>query len=387
MPDEHNLDWNNVDKLSLYLFERLQHPILKATEQVYQSPRVTIQQLQLAHNRLNAYTSLVEWKTSDVFPPEAFVKLHLGDAPAWVFESLNRFASIKMEHSKPIYIHPATFYESLLLLTSIAHHVGKLSHITTADATLPQNGVWIRIVFTPPNDEQFKSKSAIKIALNNATDYDATLELDVIADMLCINHTQFALQNNTRTGHQAFSILLPANEASAIDMLAALKAEEQLPQATPSIAASPKPNVPVAFPEELIIDTDELPTVPMPTIQLHERANSLDRNDNVLTQIQDILLDYIATPTLAENPTAVLKEIQQLLESNDVSTPDAAHDRIKLARVYDVMQASPQQNSNHTDIDNESARQRLIALQQLVLEPFFPIQRDPSMNGATPQHS
>lgn len=387
MTDAFNLDWASLNQLSTHLYDRLQQPIAKAIEQVYQSPRVSVQQLQLVSNRLHAWSDWLKWKTQrDVLGTESFVQMPFGDAPAWIFETLNRYASIKMEHSKPIYVHPPTFYEALLLLVKAAHQIGKLSHIMTNDANPPQNGIWVRIVFSPPQNNQFEGKLAIVRALQRASGEGAYFEISVINDLLQMNHTQYTLQNNTRTGYQAFAILVPSNATSAQELLTTVEAE--------AVAMVQHPDddtlqMPINPNNGYVISTespDELPTLPMPVISLRERADQIDRNDNVLTQIQDILLDYIATPGLATKPDAVLHNIYLLLQTDGMAAPEAPLDRIKLTQVYDVLETSPSKLGKPIPkIDPDDARSRLGALQQLLLEPFLPIRRDPSFNPANNQ--
>ncbi len=387
MSDQHNtdalnLDWASLNQLNAHLYDRLQQPILKAIEQVYQSPRVTVQQLQLVCNRLQAWSDWIKWREhDDLLGAESFVQLHFGDAPTWVFESLNRYVSIKMEHSKPLYIHPPTFYEALLLLSKVAHQIGKLSHIMTSDANPPQNGVWIRIVFSPPATTPYEGKTAVLKALARSIGNSALFELTVIADLLRMNSTQYSLQNNTRTGFQAFAILVPANAISAHEIAATLENEQ-----TDQRADEDTTRINTKDPNGYVIateDPNELPTLPMPVTSLYEQAERIDRNDNILTQIQDVLLDYIATPALATKPESVIHNIYLLLQTSGINTPELPLDRIKLTQVYDVLQTSPLKLTKPVpELNPDEARLRLGALQQLLLEPFLPIRRDPSFNIA-----
>ncbi|PJF44571.1 MAG: hypothetical protein CUN55_03305 [Phototrophicales bacterium] len=375
MTDEQYLDWEKLFEFHSQLYERLQHPITRAIEQVYQSPRLTIQQLQLVYNRLQAWSEWLKWKAQpESFGEEAFEQMHLGEAPTWFFETLNRSVSIKMEHSKTIYIHPSTFYEALLLLLKLTYAIGKLSHITTNDANPPQNGIWLRIVFTPSLEKKYSNLSAVIDTLEQNVGKNVHFEVDLIRDLLLINHTRYVLQTNTRTGHQAFAILIPSNATAAHEIQGDIPLQKQTTQPQPS--AVPTNTIPEKLPTEI-------PTIPMPATTLHEKADEIDRNNNVLTQIQDILLDYVTTPTLASRPDDILHDIYQLLQQFDsMNPPETPSDRIKLTQVYDVLDTSPLKLKKALPaITAEMAKTRLAALQVLLLEPFLPIKREPSLNG------
>ncbi len=375
MTDEQYLDWEKLFEFHSQLYERLQHPITRAIEQVYQSPRLTIQQLQLVYNRLQAWSEWLKWKAQpESFGEEAFEQMHLGEAPTWFFETLNRSVSIKMEHSKTIYIHPSTFYEALLLLLKLTYAIGKLSHITTNDANPPQNGIWLRIVFTPSLEKKYSNLSAVIDTLEQNVGKNVHFEVDLIRDLLLINHTRYVLQTNTRTGHQAFAILIPSNATAAHEIQGDIPLQKQTTQPQPS--AVPTNTIPEKLPTEI-------PTIPMPATTLHEKADEIDRNNNVLTQIQDILLDYVTTPALASRPDDILHDIYQLLQQFDsMNPPETPSDRIKLTQVYDVLDTSPLKLKKALPaITAEMAKTRLAALQVLLLEPFLPIKREPSLNG------
>jgi hypothetical protein len=125
-------------------------------------------------------------------------------------------AVLKFEHTYFLHVHPEVFYESVILLVRVTEGIGKLSHIMMNDAAPPRAGVWLRVVFEPPEDGTYPSKLAIldRTNLKSPEKRDVPLQFSLAEDLFEYNGCRISLQNNTRTGHQAFAILLPTTESN-----------------------------------------------------------------------------------------------------------------------------------------------------------------------------
>ncbi len=193
-----NLHWESLDFINRHLYQRIRTTLLNL------STENTLPHL----NVLETWSALIRWKTKGEINEEAFQALAPQQIPTWLIDDLNQRAVLKLEHSKTINVHPHTFFEAVLILVSIAEAVGKLNYIMLNDATAPREGVWLRIVYMPPEGKGYASKTAIGDHLrSNDILFNS---LPMVADLFALNKTRFGLQNNTRTGHQAFAVLLPA---------------------------------------------------------------------------------------------------------------------------------------------------------------------------------
>ena len=96
------------------------------------------------------------------------------------------------------------------------------------DAADPREGVWIRIVFKPPKDKPYRSKVAIidQLDKKDPITKDIALQFVVASDLFGLNDTRFSLQNNTRTGHQAFAVLLPIAQRDASEISTSIDTQE-----------------------------------------------------------------------------------------------------------------------------------------------------------------
>lgn len=231
------INWISLDTVRQHLFTRLQTPMQKAIELAKQSPANAVCQLQYAQNTLDAWSALIRWKQNPADIRDKFMMIDLRQAPDWVRKEIQRHATLSQEQSRQLYVHPAAFYEALLLLVQLARQCGKISQVMVNDASSPRGGIWFRIVFVP-DESQFQSKLAIMDRLTERFGDDIPLQFALIADLLELNNTRFSLQNNTRTGHQAFAVQID-NKTMRATHKSIKKAQESQPP-TKSAAAADK---------------------------------------------------------------------------------------------------------------------------------------------------
>lgn len=222
-----DLSWETLNTTRNHLYQRLTDPLDKAInyvdfsqdiEQVQRTQNLTEahRQLSMLMNLTKAWEALILWKAQK--PVNGFKEIGPGDFPDWLLEYLSQRAIIKLEHAQRIHVHPEAFFEGVVLLVNIAEKVGELSHIMFNDAAAPREGVWLRIVFMPKTSVTFPSKLAIldRFDKEDPVGADVAFHFGTANDLFELNKTRFSLQNNTRTGHQAFAVLLPALGASSI---------------------------------------------------------------------------------------------------------------------------------------------------------------------------
>lgn len=228
-----DIHWVSLETVRQHLFTRLKTPLQKAIELARQAPARAVCQLQRAQNTLDAWSALIRWKHDPASIADEFISLDMRQLPEWVRKDIQRFASLSQEQTRTLYVHPAAFFEAILLLVQIARSCGKISQIMVNDASSPRGGVWFRVVFVPENDYQFQSKLSIMDTLTERIGEEVPLQFALIADLLNIHHTRFSLQNNTRTGHQAFAIAIDHKETPVA------KPEKATPPKAASSEAAP----------------------------------------------------------------------------------------------------------------------------------------------------
>lgn len=227
--DYKTLKWESLGYLREYLHKRITPSLTDALDKVNETKTLspddqtkTTDNLVTAEHQLyytlmvmNAWNNLVAWKNGkDITDAERQI-ITPEQLPAWFVDRLTEKAVIKFEHSHAIFVNPDVFYESILLLVNITAGIGTLSHIMLNDAASPRIGVWLRIVFEPPDSGTYPSKLAIldRVDSKNPSLRDIPLQFAITEDMFEFNGCRISLQNNTRTGHQAFAVLLPIYEA------------------------------------------------------------------------------------------------------------------------------------------------------------------------------
>lgn len=226
--DYKTLKWDTLEFVKDYLFRRLADPLTKAISSVEQTKNAgEKEQAQISLNMIEAqrdlavsqclikaWSTLIEWKNGAAIPEENRQTLAPQQLPSWLLDYLAQRAVIKFEQTHYLYVHPEVFYESVMLLVAVTEKIGKLSHIMLNDAAPPRAGVWLRVVFEAPKDSAYPSKLAVldRVDTKKPEHRHMPLEFAVVEDLFEYNNCRISLQNNTRTGHQAFAVLLPTTE-------------------------------------------------------------------------------------------------------------------------------------------------------------------------------
>jgi hypothetical protein len=373
--DYQNLNWETLNLARNHLYQRLTDPLSQAinsvdlsqdTGQVQRTQNLTDahRQLSMLYNLVKAWEALIRWKTEK--QTEEFQTINPDEFPDWFLEYLSRRAIIKLEHAHLIRVCPEAFYEGVVLLVNIAEKIGELSHIMFNDAAAPRTGVWLRIVFMPRASPAYQSKQAI-LDLFDKNDPLATtiaFQFATASDLFELNETRFSLQNNTRTGHQAFAVLLPA--------LATTPATDQAahPTLAVPVAGSEASNmqrateVPSVIPPSTPADSKspgskgvEVESTPQPAVNAFTAESFTTASPKAGITTEEIKLGFepapsVAAETLAEK--AATPEPVTIIEpptlENGMDTipipavllPEADPAQATLSRLYDMLKTESQ---------------------------------------------
>lgn len=221
--DYKSLHWESIAFLQEHLYQRLTDPLYKAIsflelagdkEFTLSSPKFigdASRNLEILMMLVKSWAILTEWKFKGSVAESEFQPLAQEKFPEWLLNEIGEQAVLRLEHTRTLKVQRDTFFEGLILLVSIAKTVGEISHVMSNDAEEPHTGVWLRVVFKPPKAEGFQSRAAVLeyLSVQDAASTDTVIQYAVADDMFAINNARFSLQKNTRTGHQAFAMLLP----------------------------------------------------------------------------------------------------------------------------------------------------------------------------------
>ncbi len=221
--DYKSLHWESIAFLQEHLYQRLTDPLNKAIsfielaggkEFTLSNPKLmgdAGRNLEILMMLVKSWSVLTEWKFKGTVAESEFQPLAQEKFPEWLLSEIGEQAVLRLEHTRTLKVQHDTFFEGLILLVSVAKTVGEISHIMSNDAEEPHTGVWLRVVFKPPKPEGFQSRAAVLDYLNSkdAPSQEGVIQYAVADDLFAINNARFSLQKNTRTGHQAFAMLLP----------------------------------------------------------------------------------------------------------------------------------------------------------------------------------
>jgi hypothetical protein len=222
MTDYKALNWESIDFVSEYMYQGLIEPLNTAIDQLesIKNPSAELQEhikqntdevhrhLARMRSQISAWKVLAQWKKASELEDDDYQLLTREQFPNWFYDHLSQMAVVKFEQTRYLKVHPDAFYQATLRLVNVARSVGKLSHIMLNDAAPPRVGIWLRIVFEPPDEVPYPSKLAVLDKLNRGLNGDS-LQFTISEDLFELNRSRVSLQNNTRTGHQAFAVLLP----------------------------------------------------------------------------------------------------------------------------------------------------------------------------------
>jgi hypothetical protein len=317
-----NLDWASLEYLKAHLYKRIANPLIKVLdvlEQAKQSTQVNPERLARSHhaaqamlNTLNAWATLINYRHNGSLSGFQYKKFTKADFPEWLKLALEQYTSLRLEFDQAIEIHPETFLESLLLLYQVMQSVSQVAHIQLSDAPAPKQGVYLRVVFSYPEQAPLASLMELQnqFDLENAAEHDMALQLMVARDMMALNRARFSLQNNKKTGQQALSAYFMAvvEEATASDPLGQHR-PDFVP--APTLPIEVTSTLPLAAASEITIVVE---TPPLPPSQPEAEPQHPPLPDRRLMQIQQL------TTLMEEEPTdleAIKLSILPSLPSGD----------------------------------------------------------------------
>ncbi|MBI5931453.1 MAG: hypothetical protein HY862_19245 [Chloroflexi bacterium] len=284
--DYKSLHWESIAFLQEHLYQRLTDPLNKAItflelaggqEFTLSNPKLIDdagRNLEILMMLIKSWSVLIEWKHKGRIAESEFLPLAQEKFPEWLLTEIGEQAVLRLEHTRTLKVQHDTFFEGLILLVNVAKTAGEISHIMSNDAEEPHTGVWLRVVFKPPKPEGFQSRAAVLdyLVTQDALSQEAAIQYTVADDLFTINSARFSLQKNTRTGHQAFAMLVPAagRSASAPPRLADMTPSPisaLLPQtgSLGTLVLAPLTATPTVVVEESVIAETPIPVaIPVP---------------------------------------------------------------------------------------------------------------------------
>ena len=217
--DYEDIDWTTLGFLNEHTYHRLTNPLIKAMGHldtvriVREDEKKFDEVLDHAYDHLErmvtsmkAWASLTDWRNHNIEPIR--VSLAPSAFPEWFKRQLKPHVKFECQHTLNLKVHQDALLESILILAEITQQIGTLEEITLHDRK-KKHGVWLRIVFSPPPERRYTSKLDVLdsfIRTNPAGD-ELAVRYAVADDLFKMNGTEFALQENQKTGKQAFAIL------------------------------------------------------------------------------------------------------------------------------------------------------------------------------------
>jgi len=224
------LDWQTLEYVKTHLYQRLALPLNQSIEmlqRLHNAPDkdVEIEKiLKLQYNMLallntvNAWATLITYKQNGPLNAFQFKDLNETLVPAWVRAYLAQQSQLRLNITRTIEVHSDTFFEGLLLLFQVARRISQVAYVQIADAPAPRTGVFARVVFQQAEGkEPFGSLTDIinQLDQSNLAERELGMQMLVARDMLELNRAKFNLQNNKKTGHQAFTAYFEAKTEAA----------------------------------------------------------------------------------------------------------------------------------------------------------------------------
>ncbi|MBN1562676.1 MAG: hypothetical protein JXA10_02475, partial [Anaerolineae bacterium] len=222
MTTYHHLDWKSLNAIKNHLYRRLASPInnalgrLAIARHIEKAPETEIQliyaerNLERAMNLIRAWAALIHVKSGGSIAPEQRRRVQADDWPEWLIDYLHAQTGLQLDHTATVYVHPETFFESVLLLWRTGAAIGSLKQIVTQNAPDETKSIWLRAIFEPPPTGPYTSLGALAESLSTQLQYDTLIQIMVLQDLFTINNSTLKIQNNKQTGEQALAVCLPA---------------------------------------------------------------------------------------------------------------------------------------------------------------------------------
>jgi len=217
----HALHWDSINRVKNYLYRQISPVLDDAAARLSTIERAEAsrgysallpvgQRLDMARNTLSAWAALVTVESGGLLSESKRLPLAASTLPDWLTEHIRTRTTLTLEYTRPIFVHPPVFFESMLLLSQIGDEIGALLQMALTDASEAPRGVWLRMVFVPPLRGAYSGMSTLLNALNAQPDAgDAAFRLQVAGSLMKINECRLVLQYNRKTGEQALAALLP----------------------------------------------------------------------------------------------------------------------------------------------------------------------------------
>jgi hypothetical protein len=214
------VDWDTLAFLNQYSYQRMTNPLIKVMghletirantdqpDQITASLETAQSHLELMVNSMQAWTTLTAWKSTGIEPQ--FSPLEATHIPDWFVAWLRKHAQVNLAHQLTLQVNQAALQEALILLTGVAKYIGQLHEINSLDKK-NNKGVWLRIIFMPHGGRRYRSKFDVldSFVRTNPLGDELAMHYSIADDLLKLNNAQFTLQENQKSGEQAFAILL-----------------------------------------------------------------------------------------------------------------------------------------------------------------------------------
>ena len=225
------LNWESLDFIKAHFYRRLATPLNKTIEILERVENAgdktlavrrlgkTRQTVEALLNAVNAWATLITYKANGPLDAYQLHEFTREDLPGWFYSYLGRETNLRVEFEQTLNIHPETFIEGTVLLFNIANAVSNVYTVQISDA-VEQKGVFMRVIFANRDDEApFGSLTEIIETFDYEIlgERDMAVQLAVARDMMLLNNARFSLQNNKKTGQQAFSAFFRAYDPNASD--------------------------------------------------------------------------------------------------------------------------------------------------------------------------
>lgn len=330
MIEYQDLHWPSINFLKNHLYRRIASPLNSALgrlaiAQHINDPAAAKEQfqriemsLEIALNLIKAWAALIHVQAGGVIRDFQRRQITPAAWPSWLVNYLSSQTTCRFDHSETIFVHPETFYESLILLSQIGGAVGNLKHLSTANATGKYKGVWVRAVFEPPQSGPYASLNKLveSLDLDNSADRDIAIQMQVLGGLMKINQMRFTLQNNTQSNEQALSALLPpAPPARDLPLQAVTEKIAASESRDPALDHEPSTAQPVIA-EVSTEPADDKPHLTGPVIA--PTPHDLDTPDALPDTKPNSMEHTISGPVIAPTPRRLPKSEQPAENNHNV---------------------------------------------------------------------
>lgn len=224
------LNWESLELIEAHLRRRVAEPLGKLLEGFEAAQRVNdkgapaekliaSQQTTAALlNTLKAWSALIAYKRKASAGETTLQVINKAHIPPWLNATLDQKTNLRLEFTRSITSYPETLWEGLLLLYEVAAHISQVAYIQFADALAPKQGVYLRVVFSSKAEmPPFTSIEDILRHFDPAKPDEQIMatQLHIARDMMLMNNAKFTLQNNKKTGQQAFAVYFEAAELTS----------------------------------------------------------------------------------------------------------------------------------------------------------------------------